>query len=178
MQETMETAFDFTSEDLAYNQQRQLSPRQAAQLARTNRRQKVTLTLVTLVCAALALALAYPFIQAFSLDAASLGQAIGALVLAGLSLLFFSGLFNQVDAGVKMAEGPVQFVSGEEAIHNGDHLETSTVFYVVVGGERVPVRTGQYQTLTQGHVYRLYLGAAPSLGLLSIEYVGPPTAVR
>lgn len=178
MQDKLGSTFGFTGEDLFYNQQGRLSSGQANQLARTNRKQKVILTFAALACGGVALLLLYPFIQSWSLEAANLGQGIAALVLAALSLLFFSGLFDKPAAGVKMVEGPVQFISSDVSTQHGDQVETTTVFYLVVAERRFPVETGQYQAFTQGHIYRFYFGAAPTLAILSIEYVGPPPAER
>ena len=167
-------AFNFTDEDLSYNRQGQLSPRQMERLASADRKGKVTVVIASLVTGAIAIGLLLPFIQAMSLEAANLGRAICGVPLIFLSILFFFGLFRRPDRGVKMVEGRVQFVSRDSTTQQDEAVVTTTGFYIIVGEKEFPVKTEQYNAFTQGHVYRVYHGVAATLGILSVEYVGPP----
>jgi hypothetical protein len=172
------TAFDFTAEDLDFNRRGQLSPRQTKQIMDRTRKQKRTMLIAALVGIGIGTYLALPFIQEMSLEAASLGQLIGAVVVLGLSLLFFSGLSEKPSGQVIPVEGRVQFISRESSTtHEDGTMTTDTLFYIVVGKEEFQVRTDQFDAFTQGHVYRFYKAGNSvfeSSNILSIEHLGPP----
>ena len=178
MTDKLMTAFDFTAEDLDHNQRGQLSPRQSKLLMKRTQGQKRTMGIVGVVGLAIAIYLALPFIQAMSLKAASLGQLIGAVVVLGISLLFFSGLFDKPSGQVIPVEGRVQFISRDSSTtHEDGTVTTDTSFYIVVGENEFVVKSGQYDAFTQGHVYRVYksgISLFESSEILSIEYLGPP----
>jgi len=167
-------AFNFTEEDLLYNRQGQLSPRQIENLASADRRGKVAIAIASLVSAAIAIGLLLPFIQAMSLEAANLGRAICGVPIFLLAILFFFGIFRKPDRGVKQIEGVVQFVSRDSTTTQDDTVVSTTGFYILVGEKEFPVKTEQYKVFTQGHIYRVYYGVAASMGILSVEYLGPP----
>jgi hypothetical protein len=103
---------------------------------------------------------------------------IGAVVVLGLSLLFFSGLSEKPSGQVIPVEGRVQFISRESSTtHEDGTMTTDTLFYIVVGKEEFQVRTDQFDAFTQGHVYRFYKAGNSvfeSSNILSIEHLGPP----
>lgn len=168
-------AFDFTEKDLSHNRQGQLSPRQLENLTRQTRSSKGRLLSIGLICLGIAVYLALPFIQSMSLQGDIL-RLIGVVGLSGLSIMFFSSLFDRPDLKVSSAEGRVQFISRESTTDEDGTLITHTHFYIVIGKNEYAVDSSQYDAFSQGHVYRVYSGSTDLLssGILSIDYLGPP----
>jgi hypothetical protein len=178
MTDKLMTAFDFTSEDLEYNRRGQLSPRQTKQLLDRTRKQKLVFLVASVVGLGIGVYLILPFVLEMSLQAANLGQLIGAAVALGLSALFFFGLWDKPGGDVIPVEGRVQFISRESSTTREDGgMDTHTNFYIVVGENEIGVKSSQYDAFTQGHMYRVYrsgISEFESSEILSIEYLGPP----
>jgi hypothetical protein len=181
MTDKLMTAFDFTVEDLDHNRRGQISPRQQAMAAKSTGQTRRGLVIITIICLAVAFWLALPFLRSMSLAPANETQGLMQLIcsvgLFGLGLLFFSGLFNKPETGIKSAEGKVQFISRESSTTREDGgMDTHTTFYIVVGEDEFVLQSEQYDAFTQGHVYRVYGGSRMLFDseILSVEYMGPP----
>ena len=162
--------FDFTSEDLAANQQGRLSDQQRQRAAAGMRRTKITMVIAILVLATIAMYVLLPVVRTLSIEG-NVGGLVGGGLLAGLALLLFTGLFEKPPSQFESAQGKAQFVQRESSVHQDDQVMFTTHNYVVIGEYDLSIKKEQYALFTEGHVYRAYYGQEP-LGLLSIEYVG------
>ncbi len=163
-------AFDFTAEDLAFNKMQQLSPRQTRRLKKNRGQTTVGLTLFMLAIGTGAVFTLLPFIRQTLSITDDVGRLIGGVVLAGLSLIIlFLLLMGDEEPVVKSVRGKAQFLRKESDV---DNEVSSTSYYVVIGEREFVVERDKYQALTQGHIYTIY--SAVGLGILSIEYIGPP----
>jgi hypothetical protein len=166
-------AFDFTAEDLTLNKSGQLSARQLDRLADWSRRTKIGSVIVALILGTVAVFVMLPIAQTLSLEG-NVGRLIGGLALAAVALLFFSALFDKQKIDIQSAQGKAQFVRRDTDTTDEDGIVTTTTsHYVVIGGHEFTVKTKQYDAFNQGHIYTVYHMQHP-LGILSIEYVGPP----
>jgi hypothetical protein len=168
-------AFDFTGDDLALNRAGQLSPRQTERVRRRARNTKIRAVVFGLIAGVIAIYLLLPFILALSVKAAGVGQLIGGLVLAGLSLLLLSEIAEKPRTDVQSAQGKAQFLRRESTDVDGEGqpIGTTTQYYVVIGEHEFTLQRADYEAFTQGHVYNIYFLTGPT-EVLSIEYVGPP----
>lgn len=163
-------AFDFTEEDLMFNKTGKLSSRQAGRYKRSDTRAKVFGFFVMLGSGAGTFFTLRPFFLEGLSISDHLGRFIGGVVLAGLALFFLYALFEKSEPVILSAQGPAQFVIRK--IRSSDQGSYSTRYYVVLGGHEIDVGKDKYPVFKQGYIYAIY--QEPSIGILSVEYIGPP----
>ncbi len=67
-----------------------------------------------------------------------------------------------------------QFISRENSSTDADGLETNfTSYYVLIGEHEFNIGRDKYQAFNQDHIYKIF-NENSLLGILSIEYIGPP----
>ena len=168
-------AFNFTTDDLAFNKRGELSPGQKVRFAKAANRNSIMVVLFTLGFGAGAVITMMPFVLQGLSIADNLGRFIGGVVLIGMALFFFYLIFQKDAPVIKSAQGKIQFVSRESDTTDEDGTVTSsTSYFVVIGDERFTINSGQYQFFNQGHVYAIYKEVSVLSSILSIEYIGPP----
>jgi hypothetical protein len=167
------SAFNFTTNDLAFNKKIKLSPEQAAQFAKKNKKSSGLVFLFTLAFGAGAYFSLQPFIlQGLSITD-NLSRFIGGVVLTGLALFFFYLLFQKDEPLIESMQGKAQFISRENSSTDADGLVTHfTSYYVLIGEHEFDIEREKYQAFNQGHIYKIFKENS-LLGILSIEYIGP-----
>ena len=167
-------AFNFTADDLAHNKMGKLSAQQTARFSKTSKKGTVLLILLTLGLGTGAYFTLAPFILQGLGITGNVDRLIGGIVLTGLALFFFYLGFQKDEPGIESAQGKAQFISRESSSTDSEgHVSHFTNYYVVIGDHEFDIGREKYKLFNQGHIYTVY-NAKSLLGILSVEYNGPP----
>ena len=171
------SAFQYTAEDLSYNRRGELSPGQAGRLKRSYKQGGILFFVLVPACAAGAYFILSPFLlQDLPLEE-NLGKLVGGLVLSALALFFLylsvALFFDRDRPIVRQVEGEARLVSRESDTTDPDGLVTTySMNYLVIGEQEFSLEAEKQGAFQHGHRYRIF--HERFLGILSVEYLGPP----
>jgi len=166
--------FRFTADDLAYNKQGRLSPRQVTRLKRNNRVGAVIMFILLLVSLTFTVVVLRPFAFNGVAVTDNLFRFLGGLGLVLLSIFFLMHflkfLFRTNTPVVTKLQGKVHgVITRKERDSEGDIL---TVHYLQIGEQEIHIQEYQAPVFQEEHTYAIYQDKA--LGNISVEHLGGP----
>jgi hypothetical protein len=164
---TLESAFQFTAEDLALNREGKISPRQFNRLQKFNISPKILIPFLIMLSGVCVFIL--PVSEA---DAVYFDLRTRFFTWVFLSLLFIPLVLIQHNSASKAIrpDMPVFAVEGEIRLRT-DTPRTITYYFVQIGATELSITKEQYEALIEGKRYRAYY-TRPIKWVLSVEELG------